>query len=67
MSSNLKSALAARSQLQKEPASGGARARRIGSHAATLSRIPSHLRGRGAGRQRFATGAVARWRSSSAA
>ena len=28
MSSNLKSALAARSQLQKEPASGGARARR---------------------------------------
>ena len=36
MSSNLKSALAARSQLQKEPASGGARARRIGSRAPTL-------------------------------
>ena len=38
-----------------------------GSHAATLSRIPSRLQGREARCQRFATGAVARWWRSSAA
>ena len=50
----------------KKPASGEARVRRIGSHAATLSRIPSRLLGREARRQRFATGAVARWRAGGA-